>query len=140
MTNQKANQQEKTYVLVYGTLRQGGYNHSLMGEAELLTSLKLAGFKMVSLGSYPAIYMDSQAEELIHAELYAVDATIFARLDRLEGYPEFYNRSQVEVSLTNGQPINAWIYHMSKQELSGKEKVKGGDWLGAPSLRNTLPL
>lgn len=136
MTSQKA----KYCVLVYGTLRQGGYNHSLMGEAEFLASLKLSGFTMVSLGSYPAVYLDAQAEEAIYAELYTVDAATFARLDRLEGYPEFYNRSQVEVSLVNGQQVNAWIYHMTKEELSGKEKVKGGDWLGAPSLRNTSPL
>ena len=129
MASQKASQQEKTYVLVYGTLRQGGYNHSLMGEAELLTSLKLAGFKMVSLGSYPAIYMDNQTQETIQAELYAVDEATFTRLDQLEGYPDFYNRSQVEVSLTNGQPINAWIYHMSQEELSDKEPVEEGDWL-----------
>lgn len=125
MTSQK----NKHYVLVYGTLRQGGYNHSLMGEAEFLASLKLSGFTMVSLGSYPAVYLDAQAEELIYAELYAVGTATFARLDQLEGYPSFYNRSQVEVSLANGQQVNAWIYHMTKQELSDKEPVKSGDWL-----------
>src|SRR5690554_8044142 len=129
MTNNQASQQEKNYVLVYGTLRKGGYNHGLMGEAEILANLKLTGFSMVSLGSYPAVYMNNQADKAIHAELYLVDETTFARLDQLEGYPDFYNRSQIEVKLANGQPIKAWIYHMSQEELSDKEPVEEGDWL-----------
>ena len=44
---------------------------------------------MVSLGSYPAVYMNNQAEKAIHAELYLVDEETFARLDQLEGYPDF---------------------------------------------------
>ena len=131
MTNNQASQQEKNYVLVYGTLRKGGYNHGLMGEAEILANLKLTGFSMVSLGSYPAVYMNNQAEKAIHAELNLVDEATFARLDQLEGYPDFYNRSQIEVKLTSGKQVKAWIYHMSQEELSDKEPVEEGDWLAA---------
>jgi len=63
MTSNQASQQEKNYVLVYGTLRKGGCNHGLMGEAETFANLKLAGFSMVSLGSYPAVYMNNQADK-----------------------------------------------------------------------------
>ncbi|GLR63561.1 gamma-glutamylcyclotransferase family protein [Marinospirillum insulare] len=129
MTHHSASQLEENYVLVYGTLRKGGSNHSLMQEAHFITEATLSDFTMVSLGGYPAVYKDKAAKNDILAELYSVDNLTFSDLDELEGYPDYYQRSQVEISLAKEQKIKAWIYHQSKDELASYEQIEGGDWI-----------
>ncbi|MFW3388493.1 UNVERIFIED_CONTAM: gamma-glutamylcyclotransferase family protein, partial [Kocuria sp. CPCC 205274] len=46
--------------------------------------------------------------------------------DRLEGYPHFYNRTQVPVTLENGDTLTAWIYHIDEDRA--REVTNGGDW------------
>lgn len=45
--------------------------------------------------------------------------------DMLEGYPSFYNRSQIEIVMDSGETLTAWIYHID--EKMG-EPIEGGDW------------
>jgi gamma-glutamylcyclotransferase (GGCT)/AIG2-like uncharacterized protein YtfP len=46
----------------------------------------------------------------IHGEVYGVNEAILARLDLLEGHPDWYRRELIPVRLFNGQIIDAWIY------------------------------
>lgn len=120
--------QNGIYVMVYGTLREGGGNHAFLESAVRLQNLELAGFRMVSLGAFPAVHPASEANT-IQTELYEVDANTFAQLDQLEGYPSFYDRKQIAVELDNGARLSAWLYIMAAEKLVSRPALTGGDWL-----------
>lgn len=117
------------HVLVYGTLRRGGSNHALLTSARFLSTLRTPGFVLYHLGAYPAACPAAE-HQLITCELYQVDRATLAHLDQLEGYPSFYDRRQVAVTLPEySAPIDAWIYHMNEEQLQGQRPLSGGDWL-----------
>lgn len=45
--------------------------------------------------------------------------------DMLEGYPSFYNRTQIPVTLEDGRSVMAWIYHIDTEQ---SELIESGDW------------
>jgi len=107
-------------VAVYGSLRVGLHNHSLLAGSEFVGEFKTSPeFKMYSLGSFPAIVPDAGGYP-ITVELYDVDAYTFRRLDQLEGCPDWYQRKQIQVG-----EHTAWIYYHT--ELHDTE-VLSGNW------------
>lgn len=79
-------------IAVYGSLRKGMYNHPLLGDSSLLETVEVnLPFKMVSLGSFPALKMDNELHPIV-VEIYEVDEPTYKRVERLEGYPQFYDR------------------------------------------------
>lgn len=123
------------YVFVYGTLKKGFYNHKgrLDGSAGYSKFIKKDSVDgiMYDLGAFPAaVLYDSNEfsnpnERMhIHGEIYEIDNNVLKKLDQLEGYPTFYNRSKI---ITHSG-IEAWIYHMDKKEVENKPVVKNGIW------------
>lgn len=113
----------RTKVAVYGSLREGLHNHQVLGDSPLLGNDKLSSFSMYSLGSYPFVVPDAQSKE-IQVEVYDVEPNVFKALDRLEGYPSFYDRK--EVNTAHGK---AWIYFMaSDNNYVNSPEVENGDW------------
>lgn len=120
------------YVAVYGSLRTGmeneGVNHQAgavsLGEGftknkYLLSQYGRAYFPVVSL---------IEEKTPLRIEVWKTDETGLTRnYDMLEGYPSFYNRTQVPVTLDSGEEINAWIYHIDDKRQHGTE-VESGDW------------
>ena len=120
--------QAKGKVAVYGSLRKGLHNHSLLEDATFLGSERIKGFNMHSLGSFPFITTRGSTDKSeITIEVYEVTPAEFRRLDTLEGYPSFYDRTLVDTS--HGQ---AWIYFIDKDgsySTVRNERVTDGDWL-----------
>lgn len=114
-------------VAVYGSLRKGLGNWqwalSNPENAELKSTEKVKGFKMVSLGGFPGIYTSNDESEIV-IEVYDVTESTFKRLDQLEGYPSFYDRKQIETS--DGE---AWVYFIDSLANGEKELVPDGDWV-----------
>lgn len=109
----------KKKVFVYGSLKQGYGNHPLIATGELLGEhITEPKYTMYSLGSFPAVTL--RGDTGISGEVYAVDDETFARLDRLEGYPHFYDRTVIDTP--HGE---AWMYFLEREE--GNE-VEGGVW------------
>lgn len=113
-------------VAVYGSLRQGMGNHGLLVgvDAAWVGTQRVAGFDMVSLGGYPAVCV---GEGTILIEVYDITMRhdlAMARLDRLEGYPTFYNRMLIPTA--HG---DAWIYFMGPEAIKGRREVPDGDWV-----------
>lgn len=106
-------------VAVYGSLRKGMGNHRLLTSAELMTTERISGFEMYSLGGYPFI---RPGEGDITIEVYVVDTHTFKRLDQLEGFPSFYNRKLVKTSVGS-----AWIYFIDQP--GNPYRVQDGDWV-----------
>lgn len=107
---------EPIRVAVYGTLKKGRGNHRVMENA----GGKLLGEDVVPAKLYaycqgfPSLTLEPYHGVLI--EVYEVEN--LSPLDRLEGYPSFYNRSVIDTQY--GQ---AWIYHMDEDDLNGKVDV-----------------
>ena len=110
-------------VLVYGSLKRGYYNHDVIafdfenrsrnkGYDYLGDTKTVDKFTMYDLGSFPAISFDENGKQ-VKGELYAVDDATFNLIDILEGYPDHYNR--IEVNLENTD-VRAWIYFYENPE------------------------
>lgn len=126
--NLKTNDEDERNILVavYGSLKKGFGNHVLLEDAEFLGEDWIPGWDMYSLGGFPAITPSHRLRCLdkndTKIEVYLVNEKEFISLDRLEGYPSFYNRTKVHTHYGE-----AWIYFMSEPPKYG-ELIKEGVW------------
>ena len=93
-----------TTVFVYGTLKRGHRNHSLLGDSRFLGDATVEGYTLldVSSGAFPGAVESSSGKVL--GELYAADAATLTLLDDLEGVgrnEHMYRREVVQSS--NGE-------------------------------------
>lgn len=108
-------------VFVYGSLRAGMGNHRLLTES-VLVERKVLNTKhfMVSLGGYPAL-LPCPETRAITGEVYEVDNSTMARLDQLEGHPNFYKREVID---------GAWVYILQGDQHDRQNPlVESGDWV-----------
>ena len=114
-------------VAVYGSLKKGKGNHSMLRHSEWVADEWLTGYKMYDLGSFPGI-RPSLAGEIV-VELYHVDEDTLDSLDWLEGYQEgeednnHYNR--VTVPTSKG---NAYLYVYNNDDVDAADLVMNGVW------------
>lgn len=108
-------------VAVYGSLRKNMGNHGFLVNGELLSVEEVKGFRMYSLGAFPAIVYNG-GQNLVTVEVYEVDDDTFRSLDMLEGYPSLYDRAEVETS--QGM---VWVYY--QHEPPSTTIVASGDWV-----------
>ncbi len=113
-------------VFVYGSLKKEYSNHTVLGNAKLLgKGITKCKYTMVSLGGFPGILLLKETST-IKGEVYKVGE--LGNLDRLEGYPTFYNRVKVNVELEKTD-VSAWMYYLTNGE-GYKEAtiIKEGEW------------
>lgn len=99
-------------VFVYGTLKRGyGNNVLLRGSTYIGPSVTVPRYRMLE-PSFPVILPDENGKQLA-GEVYHVDDTTLASLDRLEGVrPDgsgMYTREVIDV-IEQDQPVQAYIY------------------------------
>lgn len=114
-------------VFAYGTL-MGGFGNSLVEAAE--REGFHAEFKgndvivgtMYSLGGYPCVKLFGFDTSQVHGEVFETDEQGLAWMDRLEGYPSFYDRTLIETKYGE-----AWIYHIENERYHNTP-VESGSW------------
>lgn len=82
------------YVFVYGTLKQGHYNHSHLENSLFLGNAQVKG-ELLDIGPFPALLgkeNDDSKPTWVQGEVFLVDNDTLARLDRLEGEGSLYHR------------------------------------------------
>ncbi len=85
------------HVFVYGTLKRGFANDWFLERARLLGEARTeARYTMRSLGEFPGVI--EGGETAITGEVYEVSDEQLARIDQLEGHPDFYRRQMITVS------------------------------------------
>lgn len=99
-----------TPVFVYGSLKSGYWNNSILSRNEGNAYLgqyvtKDDTFQMKSLGAFPGV--SKGGTYAIVGELYNVTRATLDSLDRLEGNGSFYTRELVDLE---GCDHQAWIY------------------------------
>lgn len=119
---------ERFRVFVYGSLKKGLGLHHALEKQTFIGEDTLTGYHMMSLHSYPAIYATGHIEDnIVHGEVYEVDQKCLAHLDYVEGHPNFYKRTKVELN-TQG---SAFTYtHEYPKHRQTFERVLGGHWKG----------
>ena len=111
---------------VYGSLRQGHSNHSLLDDQEYVATVRTyLDFEMHNLGYFPGLE-ESDKSSLITLELYRVDPDCWLRIEALEGYPDFYERKDITVL------EEEWgVYYIKGEEYFDNRSlgaVLSGDW------------
>jgi gamma-glutamylaminecyclotransferase len=110
-------------VFTYGTLLRGEVNHDLLAQARFVAEARTEPcFELFDLGSFPAMSMGG--ETAVCGEVYAADDATLARLDRLEGHPSFYQRTQIR--LEGGQEVETYL--MDRARMRGRAPIASGDW------------
>lgn len=112
-------------VCVYGTLKRGQCNNYLLGRSTFLgESFTRPEYTMYDIG---CPYISHGGKTSIKIEVYEVNDYTMSLLDRLEGYPHFYNRTEIE---TEFGP--AWIYYIDTKNTDDLYMrgylVESGEW------------
>ena len=111
-------------IIAYGTLMQRERNHYFCRNAIRITPCTLKGTLYDTGYSFPALTLTG--DTTIHAELIEIPDSDWPAIDRLEGYPQLYDRVFTEVSTADG-PEQGWVYIM--QNLPADAKViPSGTW------------
>lgn len=80
----------KNLIAVYGSLKQGFFNHSLLENSKFLGTFKTnPEYTMYSLYSFPAIIKGGNTS--IHVEIYEIDLNTLKAIYILEGYSGIRN-------------------------------------------------
>ncbi|MBC20119.1 MAG: gamma-glutamylcyclotransferase [Planctomycetaceae bacterium] len=94
-------------IFVYGSLRTGMPQHSLLAGARFLgETLTLAEFTLFDTGEWPAAITGGKTA--ITGEVYAVPKDRLVEIDRYERHPSFFRRTQV--MLADRRSAWMWIY------------------------------
>ena len=114
-------------IAVYGSLRKGFYNHSIIEDSVYLGRFdSLPEYNMYDLGSYPGL--TKNGETSIVLEVYRVDQKILSNVDRLEGYNILNeDRSHYIRNIIDTPYGNAYIY-IYAHSVTGYPQVIEGDW------------
>ena len=130
---------------VYGTLIPGQPNDYLWQEA--IYSMEAAFFrngKLYDMGFYPMLVEGDTGT--VKGRLITVAhggyQQILKRIDALEGYQpqrpgaSAYKRLKREVSIANGQRVQAWTYVGRSRVARRGTLISGGDWVAYAARRN----
>lgn len=123
-------------VFVYGSLLRGLGNHGVLGESrEVGSGMAQGSFEMISMGGFPGAYRVPVGGWIV-GEVYECDADMMGRLDRLESNGSFYQRELVDVFLSNGDTVEAWVYLLMDPGHYGQSVVPGNDWFEFVEKKN----
>lgn len=127
---------EEEVVLVYGSLREGLGNHAVIEGCDRIgDTFTVEGLDMFPIGdqfgdqltiggiSYPYCV---NGDGSVVVECYLADDERMKALDKLEGYPQFYNRKKVRAKDEDGNVIVGWIYYL--EGAGGRHLIPNGDW------------
>ena len=111
-------------IIVYGSLRKGLGNHLYLTNSDYIGTATLKGYKMYSLGWYPAIVPTRYADE-IEVECYTLSLHTFRQIHAMETGAG-YKIKEERVILENGEPFDGYVYYFKIKP--NNHVVKGGKW------------
>lgn len=126
-------EQKKVYVACYGSLRIGMQNEPVnysagavhVGQGITCKNFDLFRYRGAYFPSVSLAHSDNQKPVVVDVFETDMDG-LTGPYDRLEGFPDFYNRTEIDVCMDDGRKITAWIYHINDKQ---EELVASGDWV-----------
>lgn len=97
-------------VFVYGTLKNGGINHSVLSSESngfakyVCNGITAVKFPLIvgTRRNVPFLLNAPDTGHNISGEIYSIDKEMFKHLDTLEMYPQLYERHILDVNGSNG--------------------------------------
>lgn len=123
-----------TFIATYGSLRRNMENFGVnahgngvfVGKGQTVENYDLYRF---GRSYFPSVSLQhSESGKPVVVDIFEAPegrTGLQGSYDMLEGYPNFYNRSQIEIQLDDGNTLTAWIYHIDEQQ---DNRVESGDW------------
>ena len=112
-----------TRVFVYGTLMRGEGNHDLLAGSELVgPGCTPPRYTLRDLGAFPGLV--AGGEHAVEGEVYIVGPDTLARLDQLEGHPQFYQRAPI--ALEDGTIVETYL--LPRGRVEGRPVIASGSW------------
>lgn len=118
----------KVYIAVYGTLKEGFYNHRWLQGAEKITDLRVKGF-MQSNGMFPYLFKydaevsqkvnmktSSRPRSMHHAELYRIDRSVYQPIHAME-MGSGYHESETYAS-DGGKLVVAKVFYANNELMN----------------------
>src|SRR4030042_1032135 len=121
-------------VFVYGTLKSGERNAASVAPVFRRPAVFILGrlYHLPAPAGDPVLYLDGPGP--VHGELlrFPDPRLALADMDRLEGYPDLFTRSTVEVACGK-DTVSVWVYHFPSDRPvpPGASPGIGGDWRSA---------
>ena len=115
-------------LFVYGTLMKGEGNHDLMRDASYKGKFKTQGkWGLINIGNFPALVPYSLEVE---GELYEVDDTQLAMIDRLEGVDAgMYQRRTINIyDMETNEHVEADTYIWGRLSSHGTKVRRWSDF------------
>lgn len=109
-------------LFVYGTLKRGHSNHHCLEGAEFVMNDYAPGHLYCHDESCRGVPVVIPEIGWVRGELYRISDATLKRCDHLEGHPNFYTRTTVQ--LRSG--TDAFIYYMMKKPWG--VRIKSGEW------------
>lgn len=116
---------ERHVVAVYGTLKYGRGNHSVMEEAEgsFLGYGRTNRKFRLTVEALPFLIRGSSKDgKKISVEVYSVDDRGLGILDGLEGHPDFYKRETITIDMDRGGKLNCYTYFVGEEYIDENSK------------------
>jgi len=124
-TDENTFDRSKRYrIAVYGTLKYGRSNHSLVKDSDFIGYGETTAKRRLCIDGLPYL-IQGEAGKGHHVELevYEVDAATLAKVDSLEGHPDFYHRRLIGVTLDRSgeaEKTKAYAYMVSEDYDNGE--------------------
>jgi len=114
-------------LFVYGTLKRGHGNHHLLQYSKFIAEVETEPEFRLYSGGIPYLIHDPKHGYSVSGELYKVDYHTLMRVDRLEGHPDHYKRTKIEIG--NIQ-CETYIY---TRNIKNTEELTNGEYTHALS-------
>lgn len=121
------NQESRTLIFVYGTLKRGFCRSQFLENQIFLTKATTAPhYTMYDCGEYPGLVVDVAEGIGIQGELWSVDESGVQLLDEVEGVAEnWFSRDTIElISPSDEQIVQAYYFEGDVTHL----KKNGSNW------------
>lgn len=117
-----------TTLFVYGTLKRGNRNHSLLEKSEFVGSASTKG-SLYDTGPYPI--MVPTITGIVFGEVYKINYDLLTELDEHEGVPyNIYKRiSRNVIVLSTKEVLRAYVYVQPSSNVIGMQEVVSGLWV-----------
>ena len=119
-------------LFVYGSLMKGLGNHRYLAASTFARSARTcASFTLLDLGHFPAMIRAGSTR--VSGEVYSIDDLTLAALDRLEGHPTLYRRT--EITLDDGARVSTYLLAVHHAKYA---PVVSGDWRLHQATRHAI--
>ena len=127
-----------TLLFVYGTLKRGYSNHSLLSAGHFVgeaVTIEEYGFYLGTDKYAPndpeipfllANPKTGDAAVQVRGELWEVDSITLTQLDELEGHPDWYQRKKITVSHVSGKSVSAFTYLLPEAPKGLLQPINSG--------------